>query len=131
DVLLRYQVQAIAEGCDPGDVCGNIKANQLGTVERAVKMQDRLPFQPTEAPVDATHGLLDLAPHGLELLHPGAGRHRDLDEGNVAVPFRMPLEVALEAFEPLQHALHVIEPLGRDDDRVCAGPLPDLLRRML
>ena len=75
-------------------------------------MEDWLPFEAAEAAVDAADSLLDLPSHELELLHAGAGRNGDLDERYVAVPFGMTLEVAFEAFEAFQHALHVVEALG-------------------
>src|SRR5690606_7542388 len=97
----------IAQRRDPQHIRRGVEGDQFLARERIVEVDDRLPFERSEATVDPSDRLLGLAAHLLELLHPRPGRYGDLDEGNRTVPIGVPLEETLEALEPLDRALHV------------------------
>ena len=134
DELLRHQVHPVVQAGDHAQLRrAVILVNVLGLMVLHLEHDGRV-ARTREALVDPRRHRSHAPFVFLVLPDAGAGRRRDLNEGEPADPFRLHLQQAFDRTQPLLDPLGVIEPVHTDADRVTgrqAVALPHVLAALL
>src|SRR5205823_14260128 len=104
---------------------GGVVGDEMLARQRRVEIAQRGAAFEGEAAGDAADGLVDRTLELPVLRHPITRRHGHLHETDAVAPLGLPLEEALEAAQPLDDSLRVVEAVDPEQDHLAAEVVPE------
>ena len=122
-VLLAYEVHAVAQRGDQHHVARSVQADQLLERQRAVVVVHRRPVHRGVLAVHLAHQLVDALLERAVRSHVLARRDGDQHEHHSPLPFGVLVEERVERVQPFGDALRVVQPLHRQHHLAALVPL--------